>query len=74
MKVTFNMTEYAFSHGHAPRGRGNWAFKFARDAEIGDYFFAESMLYSDAKKAAAAEEEEEEEEKRRGASVAYVCA
>ena len=55
MKVTFNMTEYAFSHGHAPRGRGNWAFKFARDAEIGDYFFAESMLYSDAKKAAAAE-------------------
>ena len=33
MKVTaamveFDITEYVFSTGHAPRGRGSWAFEF----------------------------------------------
>jgi len=27
-RVRFNTSEYVFSTGHAPRGRGSWAFEF----------------------------------------------
>lgn len=27
MKTAFNTSRYQFSHGHAPRGRGTWAFE-----------------------------------------------
>ncbi len=27
IRVNFSSTEYQFSHGHTPRGRGSWAFE-----------------------------------------------
>jgi len=43
MKSEINTTQYVFAHGHAPHGRGNWAFTFSRNAEIPDYFFVSEL-------------------------------
>lgn len=53
----FNTTEFQFSHGHTPRGRGSWAFYFGTDEP---WFAPGSMLYQEAKKMA------KQEAKRRG--------
>ena len=37
MTVTFTTTEYRFSHGSEPRGRGSWAFE---SDETGEQFWA----------------------------------
>ena len=31
--IEVSTTEYQFSHGKLPRGRGSWAFQIGRDAE-----------------------------------------
>ena len=33
MAVRFNTTEFQFSHGHGPRGRGGWWFEFVRHGD-----------------------------------------
>lgn len=33
MAVRFDTTEFEFSHGHAPRGRGSWGFLFRVNGE-----------------------------------------
>jgi hypothetical protein len=46
----FDSNEYKFSHGHAPRGRGYWAFRIgSSDAE--PTFIPGSLSFSEAKKA-----------------------
>lgn len=47
MKIEFLINEYVFSHGHAPRGHGYWAFKFSRN---GAPFFVPSCSYAEAKR------------------------
>lgn len=44
--IKINTSEYDFSYGHSPRGRGNWAF------EIMDMTYFFSGYYTFAKKAA----------------------
>lgn len=41
-------SEYFRSHQKSPRGRGGWAFAFARNAPIEDVVFAPSMTYREA--------------------------
>ncbi len=60
---TLDTTEYQFNHGHAPRGRGGWAFVFrVGDAvRVGDYtsdeifWTAGSLTFAEARKVARAE-------------------
>lgn len=67
MAVEFNTREYEFSHGHAPRGRGSWAFFFDRSMPIQDVFWTPgSTPYAEAKKMARAEA------KRRGVDEVFV--
>lgn len=67
MRVEFNTTEYQFSHGKQPRGRGSWAFAFSRNAPVEEMFWTPgSTTYAEAKKMAKAEAE------RRGVSTVYV--
>lgn len=47
LDVTFNDTEYRFSHGRAPRGRGSWAFAESRDPG-GEVTFSPSMTFGEA--------------------------
>jgi len=51
--VEFIDTEYRFSHGAAPRGRGSWAFSTERDSPIEQVWFSMSMTFGEAKRAAA---------------------
>lgn len=46
--IEFNTTEFQFSHGHAPRGYGNWAFQIAGET------FWHTGKYAEAKKFARA--------------------
>ena len=50
--LTFDTTEYRFSHGKEPRGRGSWAFAPYRDlpADHPLLFFTPSMTYAEAKR------------------------
>lgn len=34
MKTEFLTTEYQFSHGHTPRGRGSWAFEVECNTQL----------------------------------------
>lgn len=47
MKVEFNDTQYRFSHGRTPRGRGSWAFEING---IDGIQFSPSMTYAEAKR------------------------
>ena len=49
MKTRFDTTQYQFSHGSTPRGRGNWAFN------INGAVLWKSGLLSEAKKSVKAE-------------------
>jgi hypothetical protein len=52
---TFNTTEFEFSHGFKPRGRGSWAFSPTEFAHLNDddyIFWAHGCTYTEAKKAA----------------------
>ena len=55
--VEFITTEYQFSHGRTPRGRGSWAFQvgstiFWATSEVNGVR-SSSMTYSEAKRIAA---------------------
>lgn len=68
MAIEVNTSEYQFSHGHAPRGRGGWAFRMrctlgSKDAQgnpvDGAIFWARqgdntSLTYGEAKAVALA--------------------
>lgn len=53
IKIEFNDSEYRFSHGAAPRGRGSWAFLFPGAAE--PWFTPGSTTFGEAKKLARIE-------------------
>lgn len=54
MPIEFNTTEYQFSHGKTPSGRGSWAFEIK-----GKIVFAPGeTTYTDAKKFARAKAQE----------------
>jgi hypothetical protein len=68
MAIEVNTTEYQFSHGHTPRGRGSWAFCFTRNAADESIYWAPgSLTYTEALKLAKAEA------KARGRSTIYVA-
>lgn len=48
MKVEVNTSEYEFSHGHKPRGRGLWCFALSAYM-VGTEHVEYSGLYSEAK-------------------------
>ena len=63
-----NTTDFEFSHGRKPRGRGSWAFFFERDRrnhDVQDAFWHHGS-FTEAKKAAV------EEARRRGARDVFV--
>jgi hypothetical protein len=49
-RYEFITDEFEQSHGRLPRGRGGWAFAFARRAPIERVVFAPSSTYADAKR------------------------
>jgi hypothetical protein len=49
--ITVNTTQFEFSHGKAPKGRGSWAFKLGARAEL----FWHNGTFTEARKAAKAE-------------------
>lgn len=51
LSVEVDTTEFEFSHGHAPRGRGSWAFLIGSDEPT---WIPGSMTYGEAKKQAIA--------------------
>jgi hypothetical protein len=51
-QVSISTTEYQFSHGRSPRGRGSWAFQIG-DSTSNVFWSAANQLYSDALKVAA---------------------
>lgn len=53
MRIEFNTTQYEFSHGKQPRGRGSWAFEFEDSPDA--WFAPGSLTIGEAKKAARAE-------------------
>ena len=66
-KLHFNTTDYEFSHGSKPRGRGSWAFFFNRDGHVDSAFWTPgSTTYVEAKKLVAAEA------RRRGVAEVFV--
>lgn len=49
MAITIDTTEYEFTHGKAPRGRGQWAFiREASHGEPSRVFFSPDMTYREA--------------------------
>lgn len=65
-EVEISTRDYEFTYGHAPRGRGYWAFFFADDLRT-PWFAPGSLLYSQACKQARAEAQ------RRGVDSASVA-
>ena len=57
MNIEFDTTQYEFSHGKPPRGRGAWAFaiKDDNDKPGEPRFIAGSMTYGEARAAFRAE-------------------
>ena len=57
MTVRFDTSEFEFSHGRAPRGRGSWAFSLVRDPDVTKslpadktgVLFTPSLTYGEAK-------------------------
>lgn len=47
MRIEFNDTQYQFSHGRTPRGRGSWAFEIRG---LDGIHFSPSMTYGEAKR------------------------
>jgi hypothetical protein len=45
--IDFDDTMYIFTHGHAPRGHGGWAFSMKRNGD--DPIWCPPMMYRDAK-------------------------
>ena len=54
MTINFSDTEYRFSHGKAPKGRGWWLFQIGPDNDMSKWFGAGWTL-AEAKKAAKEE-------------------
>jgi hypothetical protein len=48
--MTVSTTNYEFTWGRKPRGRGHWAFQFFSDIEIGLFWAPCEMTYSEAKR------------------------
>ena len=48
MTIEVSTTEYEFSHGHKPRGRGAWAFEIAGAVT----FIPGTLTYGEAKREA----------------------
>ena len=50
--VRVETTDYEFSHGHTPKGRGGWLFSFVRNPDvINDVLINCNGTYTEAKKA-----------------------
>lgn len=62
MTVLVQTFEYEYSHGHLPRGKGQWGFYFGNDRGTIWWASIVSIYYSEAKKLAIAEA------KKRGAT------
>lgn len=55
MPIEFNTSQYQFSHGRAPRGRGGWAFAPTANPRSEDIYWAPgSLTYGEAKRHARA--------------------
>ena len=67
MTVYFNTTEYEFSHGKSPRGRGGWAFSFVRRPDVMTEVFWVNGTYAEAKKVAR------DKAKAEGSDEVFVC-
>lgn len=52
-RIRVETSQYEFTHGHAPRGRGSWAFYFNLQEE--PWWAPGSLLYSKARRLALAE-------------------
>ena len=52
MTIEFLTDDYEWTYGHAPRGRGSWAFAEDRNADClsGNILWSPSMTYTEAKK------------------------
>jgi hypothetical protein len=44
--VDFSTTDYVISYGHAPRGRGSWAFSKRRNPDMNCQRDAESIFWT----------------------------
>ena len=66
-RITVETSEYEFSHGKRPRGRGTWAFTFdtRRYDRIEEVWWTPFVTWSDARRLAVAEA------RRRGAVIAW---
>lgn len=51
--IRVSTSQYVFTHGHEPRGRGSWAFYFNLQEE--PWWAPGSLLYSKARRLALAE-------------------
>jgi len=56
ISVQINTSEYEFSHGHKPRGKGTWAFDIQGNG--GNLFWVNNANYGEAKKLAIAKAKE----------------
>jgi len=56
-RFAFDTTDYEFTHGRKPRGRGGWAFSFERHPDVlsDAVVWTPSMTYVEAKRWFAAE-------------------
>jgi len=59
-------TDYQWTYGRMPRGRGGWAFFMGSRDDMNTVFWTPSMTYADAKKLAI------QEGRRRGVAVIHV--
>lgn len=48
--VMFNDDAYRFAHGHAPRGRGSWAFFTDRAQETAPVWAPPQLTFAEAKR------------------------
>lgn len=49
-KVEFDTTQYQFSHGRQPKGRGSWAFFFDKKMQGEAFWTPGNTSYSEAKR------------------------
>jgi hypothetical protein len=52
-QISVNTSEYYFSYGHEPKGRGAWAFGFCKNPDIKDVLWF-SGTYAEARRQAVA--------------------
>jgi len=48
-RIEFVTSEYEFSHGRLPRGRGSWAFQLSFEMR-GEYAWSPSMTFAEARR------------------------